>query len=72
MWASPFSTALLNLCGALPEYSPTYMTREEAHEWLKQYTNEDFGHDALAWEQWGREHNRFYPGWPGISSVLDE
>jgi hypothetical protein len=71
MWASPFTIALLNLCNAISVKSANYMPRDVAYDWLKNHTKEDFGYDANAWEQWGKAHDEFYPGWAGISSMVD-
>jgi hypothetical protein len=71
MRASPFSLALLNLCGLLPELSLYYSTKEEAYQWLKDNTGQDFGYNGLAWEEWGRTHDKFHSGWTGIASHLE-
>jgi hypothetical protein len=70
MWASPFSVALLNLCGDVAAESSNFMGKDGAYEWLKNYSKQDFGYDSLAWEQWGLEHDEFFPGWAGIAAMM--
>jgi hypothetical protein len=67
MWGSLFERYLLSLCEEIPPQSLHFMTREEAYEQLKQLSHEDFGYDALKWEEWGREYGQFLPGWKGLS-----
>ena len=61
MWASPFEVYLMNLRQLLPPHSIYYWTREEAYQQLKEWSGQDFGYDAEAWEKWGRQHRQFYP-----------
>lgn len=70
MFASPYGVALLNLCQALPRDSVNFMTKMEAYNWLKDHTGQDFGLDPLKWEEWCQKHRKLYPGWGGISSVI--
>ena len=43
---------LRNLKGSIPRGRRRYMPKEEAYEYLKQITLQDFGYDIQAWERW--------------------
>lgn len=47
-----------------------YMTREDAYETLKKYTDEDFGYDTHAWERWFRE-NKEEDAWKGLRRLQE-
>lgn len=48
----PEELALANFKGELLEGERGYMRPEEAYEWLKEMSNEDFGQDIDAWTKW--------------------
>jgi hypothetical protein len=50
---------LLNLEQKIPEEDAmVYCSREQAYEWLKENTGQDFGYDVEAWKQWFKENRR--------------
>jgi hypothetical protein len=53
----------------LPPTSLYYMTRDEAHQWLKETTGMDFGFDGFKWEEWGVQHGEFMSSWQGLRSM---
>lgn len=69
MRASPFSIAVANLAGLLPETSPYYTSKDEAYRLLKKYSGQDLGYDARRWDYWGFEHAMHYAGYVGIASA---
>lgn len=58
MRLTPEQLALRNLEQTLPEDLMGFMPREQAYEWLKELTGQDFGYDVAAWKQWFKENRR--------------
>ncbi len=58
MWATPFEIMLANLRQQMPEASYR-RTVESAYEELKSISGQDFGYDAMKWEEWGFENRMF-------------
>ena len=58
MRASPFDHYLMNLREMLPASSLSYMSREEAHEKLKELSGQDFGYDDDEWLRWAVENEK--------------
>src|SRR5262245_49569928 len=59
MFASPFEYYLANLRGKLVAYPHLFMTAQEAHDKLTKLTGQDFGYDAMAWEEYGFKNELF-------------
>ena len=51
----PEEIALANLKGEFPEDERGFMAKEEAYDWLKELSGQDFGDDEKAWEAWVQE-----------------
>lgn len=47
------------------------MPKDEALGRLRQYTGQDFRYEGLAWDKWGIANELHYPGWGGISAIVD-
>jgi hypothetical protein len=52
----PLQGALKNLKGEIPEGPREYLPREQALEFLKRLSGEDFGYDVERWREWIRKH----------------
>jgi hypothetical protein len=57
----PNELALANLKGEVSDEERGYLGKEEAYEWLKELSGEDFGMDIALWEAWVKEKNRHVP-----------
>ena len=49
---TPEQRAILSLREEIPEGRMEYLTKGDAYDLLKKWTNQDFGYDADKWEKW--------------------
>jgi hypothetical protein len=55
---SPEEWLLANLKQELPDNHEAYLPRYAAYRKLKEWTGQDFGYDANAWEKWLKKNKK--------------